>query len=95
MSADILGLAWNARGFMGEYSAYSMAKTVFDGVTGQSKQVDRYEQGIPVFSMNDVSSNIPLPTRDGEALAWAPKVEPLPKSRTTTKSKYTEFKFFC
>ena len=70
MSADILGLAWNAKEFMGQYSAYSMAKKVFDSLTGQAKQVDRYEQGIPVSSMNDVLDNTPLPTRDGEALIW-------------------------
>jgi hypothetical protein len=88
MSADILQLGWNAEEFMGEYSAYSMAKKLFDSLTGQAKQVDRYEQGIPVFRMNDVTSNIPLPTCDGEALAWAPKVEPPPKVNIQNLNSY-------
>ena len=78
MSADILQLGWNAKEFMGEFSAYSMAKKAFEGLTGQLKEVDSYEYGVPVFSMNDTSSNVPLPSR-GEALIWGNdqvKVEP-------------------
>ena len=62
--------------FMGKYSAYSMAKTVFDGLTGQTKPIDPYEnnRGVPVFSMNDTSSNIPLPSHYGEELLWTPEV---------------------
>ena len=90
--ADILSFANANKDFMGQYSAYSMAKNVFDSLTGQAKQVDRYEQGIPVFSMNDVTSNTPLPTRDGEALIWGGndqvKVEPPPKVNIQNLNSY-------
>ena len=91
MSADILFLAWNAKEFMGEYSAYSMAKKAFEALTGQLKEVDPYERGVPIFSMNDVTLKPPLPSHYGEALAWGNdpvKIEPAPKVNTHNINSY-------
>ena len=76
---------------MGEFSAYTMAKKAFEGLTGQLKPVDPYERGVPVFSMNDVSSNVPLPSRYGETLIWGNdpvKIEPPPKVNIQNINSY-------